>query len=71
MNMNVTSVFASIAVYFLFYQGIVYFGPDVLGWRTIVKAWLRNRSNREAQTLMKYFEKIMDQVVDYIVIKVG
>ena len=49
----------------------MYFGTDVLGWRPVVTAWLSQRGPREAHTLLKYFEKIMDIVVEYIGNKVG
>ena len=43
----------------------------MLGWRPVVKSWLKKRNIREAQTLLKYFQQIMDEVVEYIVHKVG
>ena len=52
-------------------QGVVHFGADVLGWRPVVRAWLARRNLREAHTLLTYFEKMMDIIVDCVVCKIG
>ncbi len=46
-------------------QGIVYFDTNVLGWKPVVEVWLSIRNPQEAQCLRKYFQQIMDSIVDY------
>ena len=49
----------------------MYFDANVLGWRPVVQAWLAGRNPREAKCLLKYFEQIMDSVVEFVMHKLG
>ena len=50
---------------------MLYFDSGVLGWRPVVEAWRATRSMQESQYLKKYFEQIMDPVVEFILNKAG
>lgn len=52
-------------------QGIVYFDSNVLGWRPCVGSWLAGRNEQEAQCVVKYFEQIMDVIVEFVLHKTG
>ena len=52
-------------------QGIVYFDSAVLGWRPVVGKWLTDREDQEGKCLLKYFEQIMDSVVEFVLHKSG
>lgn len=52
-------------------QGIVYFDSAVLGWRPVVGKWLADREEQEAKCLLKYFEQIMDSVMEFVLHKSG
>ena len=52
-------------------QGIVYFDSAVLGWRPVVKRWLTDRDEHESKCLRKYFEQIMDSILEFVLHKTG
>ena len=49
----------------------MYFDCGVLGWRPVVEAWCETRTMQEAQCLKKYFEQVMDPIVDFLLNKAG
>ena len=50
---------------------MLYFDSGVLGWRPVVEAWRATRNVQESQCLKKYFEQVMDSIVDFILNKAG
>ena len=48
------------------FQGVVYFGSDVLSWKPLIEVWLRSRHGNERVCLRKQFPVFLDPVTDIV-----
>ena len=45
---------------------MVFFGDDLIGWRSIARSWLETRAQSECECLQRCFAKTMDEVCNYV-----
>jgi len=48
-------------------SGIIFYDDELIGWRSIARSWLENRTNKtEINCLQRCFSKTLDEVSNYV-----